>query len=75
MWWSLLQGTIFFLVIAVGIHEDWGSLDGSLPVTVGVMLAYGVTWSLSRLSDWHAKWKRRHFGGQERLQKERSSIR
>jgi hypothetical protein len=80
MWWSLLQGTIFFLVIAASIyaasiHAEWASLDGRLPTALGVMLAYGVTWSLSRLSDWYAKRKHRGIRGQERLEKERNLIR
>ena len=70
MWWSLLQGTIYFMVIAASIYEEWSPLDGRFPVpaAVGVVLAYGVTWSLTRLSDWHAKRKRRRIREQERLQ-------
>ena len=77
MWWSLLQGTIFFLVNAAFIYADWAPLDGKFPVPValGVVLAYGVTWSLSRLIDWHAKRKRPGIRSQERLQEEHSSIR
>jgi len=79
MWWSLLQGMVYFLVVAACIYaasisEKWASLDGRLPAVMGVMLAYGVTWSLSRLSDWHAKRKHRGIRGQQRLEKERSSI-
>jgi hypothetical protein len=69
MWWSLLQLTIICLVFAANLHEEW-TPNGTLPMAWGIMLAYGVTWSLSRLSDWHAKRKRRRIREQERLQKQ-----
>jgi hypothetical protein len=64
---TLLQFTIMYLVLAANIHEEW-TPNQMIPMGWGIMLAYGVTWSISRLSDWHAKRKRRRIRQQERLQ-------